>query len=325
MSLRPHRMSQIRTLATAALGALALLAAGPVVAYSGGGGHGGGGGGHGGGVSGGHAGGSGVHAGAYAGHPGGPASAPGGHAFAPGSHYGSSHVYAPHGSYVYPAHPHGAPANAPASHAGSYRPPAAAPTGSSPMTSAAHHGGGPYTGARSAYYGGGHAGYYGGHGGYWGGSNVHYAGWHHYWYGGAWYWWGGVYPIGLYCAALPLYYTTIWWGGVPYYYADYTFYHWNDGVGQYEVVPPPGDESAASGSAASGAAASDVYVYPRQGQSPEQQQQDRYECYRWAADQTGFDPTRPDGGGNAADPAAASGAYHRAETACLEGRGYTVR
>jgi hypothetical protein len=35
------------------------------------------------------------------------------------------------------------------------------------------------------------------------------------------------------------------------------------------------------------------YIYPSKGQSPEQQNRDRYECHTWAVQQTGFDPTRP--------------------------------
>jgi hypothetical protein len=35
-----------------------------------------------------------------------------------------------------------------------------------------------------------------------------------------------------------------------------------------------------------------VYFYPMQGQTPEQQSRDRYDCHLWAVDQTGFDPTR---------------------------------
>jgi hypothetical protein len=35
-----------------------------------------------------------------------------------------------------------------------------------------------------------------------------------------------------------------------------------------------------------------VYFYPTQGQSEAQQDRDRYDCYVWAADQTGFDPSR---------------------------------
>lgn len=33
-----------------------------------------------------------------------------------------------------------------------------------------------------------------------------------------------------------------------------------------------------------------VYFYPTKGQSKEQQERDRYECYLWAVKQTGFDP-----------------------------------
>lgn len=36
-----------------------------------------------------------------------------------------------------------------------------------------------------------------------------------------------------------------------------------------------------------------VYAYPQQGQSPDQQSRDRYECTVWAVKQTGFDPTAP--------------------------------
>jgi outer membrane lipoprotein SlyB len=34
-----------------------------------------------------------------------------------------------------------------------------------------------------------------------------------------------------------------------------------------------------------------IYFYPNQGQSTEQQSRDHYECYSWAVDQTGFDPS----------------------------------
>ena len=36
--------------------------------------------------------------------------------------------------------------------------------------------------------------------------------------------------------------------------------------------------------------ASDLYVYPAQGQSADQQSKDEYECYQWARRDTGFDP-----------------------------------
>ena len=36
-----------------------------------------------------------------------------------------------------------------------------------------------------------------------------------------------------------------------------------------------------------------VYFYPLHGQSAKQQDQDRYHCYLWAKQQTGFDPSAP--------------------------------
>jgi Glycine zipper len=36
-----------------------------------------------------------------------------------------------------------------------------------------------------------------------------------------------------------------------------------------------------------------VVFYPAAGQSAEQQDRDRYECYRWSVQQTGFDPAAP--------------------------------
>ncbi len=36
-----------------------------------------------------------------------------------------------------------------------------------------------------------------------------------------------------------------------------------------------------------------VYAYPQHGQTAEQTDRDRYECYLWAKEQTGFDPSAP--------------------------------
>lgn len=35
-----------------------------------------------------------------------------------------------------------------------------------------------------------------------------------------------------------------------------------------------------------------VYFYPKKGQTAEQQSRDHYECYNWAVQQTGFDPSQ---------------------------------
>lgn len=40
------------------------------------------------------------------------------------------------------------------------------------------------------------------------------------------------------------------------------------------------------------AALADVFVYPKNNQSQEKQQQDEYQCYQWAKAQSGVDPAR---------------------------------
>jgi hypothetical protein len=175
----------------------------------------------------------------------------------------------------------------------------------------------PASAQRVGHFGGWHGGGYGWHGGYYGGWRGGYG-----WRGGFWGPWGwglGGLGLGLYFATLPYYYSTYWWGGVPYYYADNTYYRWNAGVSQYETVaPPPGLQNQGG---TQGAAASDLIAYPKNGQTEEQLGKDKFECHRWAVGQTGFDPTQPGGGtapGNRSN-------YLRAQSACLEGRGYSVK
>ncbi len=38
------------------------------------------------------------------------------------------------------------------------------------------------------------------------------------------------------------------------------------------------------------ALAQELVIYPAKGQSQDQMEKDKYECYRWAKEQTGFDP-----------------------------------
>ena len=79
------------------------------------------------------------------------------------------------------------------------------------------------------------------------------------------------------------------------------------------------------GAEAAVAQADNLYVYPKNGQSAEQQATDRYECHRWAGEQTGFDPTQTAGGVPEDQTAQRRADYLRAMTSCLEGRGYSVR
>ncbi len=159
-----------------------------------------------------------------------------------------------------------------------------------------------------------------------GGVAINHAG-GRYWYGGGVWWaargprWVVVGPpFGVFVPFLPAVYTTVWFGGVPYYYANDAYYVWRDPERGYEVVAPPGEAASTEPPAPE-----DVFMYPSNGQSADQQARDRYECHRWAADQSAFDPTQPDGGAASGDTAARRGDYFRAMTACLEGRGYNVK
>jgi hypothetical protein len=69
----------------------------------------------------------------------------------------------------------------------------------------------------------------------------------------------------------------------------------------------------------------DLFIYPKNGQSQDQQAKDQYECHSWARQQSGYDPTLPLGGVNADQTDQARAAYQRAEGACLDARGYTVK
>lgn len=50
---------------------------------------------------------------------------------------------------------------------------------------------------------------------------------------------------------------------------------------------------ALGGLVAGPALADDLFIYPKTGQSEEQQSRDKYECHAWAAKETGFDPSAP--------------------------------
>jgi len=130
-------------------------------------------------------------------------------------------------------------------------------------------------------------------------------------------------PVGLVIYALPPYYSTVWFGGVPYYYADDVYYVWRPDLNGYAVAEPPAN--ADSPSSAASTPGDDFYVYPKNGQTQEQQSADRYECHSWAKGQTGFDPTEPGGGVAAGQNADKRADYRRAMTACLEARGYSVK
>ncbi|HTQ35410.1 MAG TPA: DUF6515 family protein [Steroidobacteraceae bacterium] len=145
---------------------------------------------------------------------------------------------------------------------------------------------------------------------------------HYYFSGGHWYQpYGSTFisidiPFGLFVTTLPGYYTSFWYGGTRYFYSDHTYFVYDPDEQGYLVTHSPyGDDDEEYNDSSQG---DDLYVYPAKGQSEQQQADDRYECHRWAADQSHYDPL------NDAYDANKNAAYRRAVIACLTGRGYTV-
>jgi len=291
------------------IGAVGLAIAGALPAFAdghdGGGGHFGGGG-H---AGGGHAGGG--RMAAPAAHFGG-----GGH-YGGGGHFGGGRMAAPVGHYAAPAARvagggHYAYrtgpryAAAPAQSANGFR--------ARQRFAAANNGHWNQAGDRGRWHGhhgdhDGDRGYPGWVGGYWGGG---------YWGNG---FWPAVYyglDFAWFLPILPAAYATYWYDGMPYYYADDVYYTWDPGYDGYVATDPPpvADGSSASGSGAAQAqeVSGQVYMYPKNGQSAEQQSADRRACQQWAANQTG---------GESGNQAYSD--YRRAMVACAEGRGYSAR
>jgi hypothetical protein len=137
-----------------------------------------------------------------------------------------------------------------------------------------------------------------------------------YWRGGYGYGWWGWPAYGLFLGTLPFYYSTVWWNGVPYYYADDAYYVWNGAAGAYESVAPPGQVmNQASSPAYMPQGASELFAYPKHAQSEEQQARDKQECRTWADTQAGSGSASPTSRND----------NLRAQTACLEARGYSVK
>jgi hypothetical protein len=149
---------------------------------------------------------------------------------------------------------------------------------------------------------------------YWNG-NRYYA------YGGRWYRpYGSSYvtvgiPFGLFVTTLPGYYTSVWVDGTRYYYSDHTYYVYEPVRRGYVVTHSPyGDDEDEYADGVG----DDLYIYPANGQSEQQQADDRYACHRWAVDQSDYDPLDDE------YDASRRADYRRAMIACLTGRGYTV-
>jgi hypothetical protein len=159
---------------------------------------------------------------------------------------------------------------------------------------------------RGGYWRGGY-----GRGGYWRGGY----GRGGYWRGGYWGWWAPWAVIG---GAAVL---------APYYYDPYYDSYYNSAY--YEPVPMVDQEQRSvytqPSPSVSSSMAERIFIYPRNRQSEELQAKDRYECHRWGVSQTGYDPTQSTSGMPRAQLNQMRADYKRAMSACLDGRGYTMK
>lgn len=151
---------------------------------------------------------------------------------------------------------------------------------------------------------------------YW---KIPYRGDEYFYSGGYWYRpYGNAYvvvtpPRGVRVEVLPDYAQEVWLGGRALFVVADTYYQYLPGSGEYVVVDPAAPAPGPGGAAM-------IDPYPLSGQSPEQQQQDRYQCYRWAVSQTGFDPASA---GYAPAPSVLQD-YQQALGSCLASRGYRL-
>lgn len=122
---------------------------------------------------------------------------------------------------------------------------------------------------------------------------------------------------GVVVPVLPWAATVLVVGTATYWYCDGVYYRRLPSDAGYQVVDAPSEVG-------DGRIVDErLYVYPRNGQSAQQQASDEYECHRWAVDQTGFDPTSE--GAWSTQSLDRRDDYRRAQSACLDGRGYTVK
>ncbi|MCI0506313.1 MAG: DUF6515 family protein [Gammaproteobacteria bacterium] len=123
-------------------------------------------------------------------------------------------------------------------------------------------------------------------------------------------------PIGALVHTLPVGFIAFSLGLSTYYFVNDTYYIWDEPRQAYAVVEKPAGTDDAITEATSGR----LFIYPKEGQSEEQQAKDRYECHRWAVTESRIDPTLEDEDYSNEQKRD----YQRAIAACLEGRGYTV-
>ena len=125
-------------------------------------------------------------------------------------------------------------------------------------------------------------------------------------------------PYGIRVGYLPNYARQVWIGSSLLFLAAGAYYAYQPATQDYIVVQPPTSIPQPMPQPVSNGY--DVVAYPANGQSASQIDQDRYDCYRWAVDQSGFDPATVT---YAPSPAVVQ-TYRQAQGNCLSSRGYQV-
>lgn len=125
-------------------------------------------------------------------------------------------------------------------------------------------------------------------------------------------------PYGIRVGYLPDYAREVWIGSSLMFLAAGAYYAYQPATQDYIVVQPPAPVPVAAPQPVSNGY--DVVAYPANGQTPAQINQDRYDCYRWAIEQSGFDPAKAT---YAPSPAVVQ-TYRQAQGNCLSSRGYQV-
>ncbi|MCO8170190.1 hypothetical protein NJC40_20720 [Pseudomonas sp. 21LCFQ02] len=124
-------------------------------------------------------------------------------------------------------------------------------------------------------------------------------------------------PYGVRVRSLPDYTREVWIGGSLLFMAAGTYYAWQADSQDYEVVSPPQGYAQP----VPGNNSYDPQFSPIAGQTAEQVEFDRYQCYRQAVDQSGFDPANV----TYQPSEQVVDTYRRAMGACLYERGYSVQ
>ncbi|MEX6665333.1 hypothetical protein QWI20_15280 [Pseudomonas sp. W2-17] len=163
-------------------------------------------------------------------------------------------------------------------------------------------------------------------------SRVPYRGGDYFYSGGYWYRPQGPRyvvvqpPRGVRVRYLPDYAQQVWLGSALFFVAAGTYYTYEQNTQEYVVAEPPQNVEPVYSPqqpqpVQQAANPYDVVAYPPEGKPQQEIEQDRYDCYRYAVQQSNFDPA-----GAAYQPAPeVLGVYRQAMASCYAGRGYSIQ